>query len=308
MKIEQIVYFLDIAQTQSISRTAERYFISQQAVSDAMKRLEQEFSCQLLRRKKNGVALTEEGEMFWVEAKKMMEVYTALQLKINPKYKIKAGVRGRLNLVVHPRMYHLGLKDFLNHWQAKYPEIRISFFEGDTRQMMDSLEQQQADLGVLFTDEGWTQFAAEIREKMRMQTLYRDRVYVCYTAEHPLASVEKIELKMLGGFDMTCFAAQHNIHTYLKEAAKQQSANVYFCNDVATQCDLIKAGTAAGVLTGYEYRTLFKKEDQVLGRLLADELADIVMIFWPKTDDQPLLNLLMRELTAFYTLWGERLP
>ena len=81
MKIEQIVYFLDIAQTQSISRTAERYFISQQAVSDAMKRLEQEFSCQLLRRKKNGVALTEEGEMFWVEAKKMMEVYTALQLK-----------------------------------------------------------------------------------------------------------------------------------------------------------------------------------------------------------------------------------
>ena len=132
MKIEQIVYFLDIAQTQSISRTAERYFISQQAVSDAMKRLEQEFSCQLLRRKKNGVALTEEGEMFWVEAKKMMEVYTALQLKINPKYKIKAGVRGRLNLVVHPRMYHLGLKDFLNHWQAKYPEIRISFFEGDT--------------------------------------------------------------------------------------------------------------------------------------------------------------------------------
>ena len=64
MKIEQIVYFLDIAQTQSISRTAERYFISQQAVSDAMKRLEQEFSCQLLRRKKNGVALTEEAKCF----------------------------------------------------------------------------------------------------------------------------------------------------------------------------------------------------------------------------------------------------
>lgn len=42
MKTEQIKYFLDIAQTHSISRTAEHFFISQQAVSDAMKRLEDE--------------------------------------------------------------------------------------------------------------------------------------------------------------------------------------------------------------------------------------------------------------------------
>ncbi len=306
MKTEQLVYFLDIAQTQSISRTAERFFISQQAVSDAMKRLEQEFDCQLLRRKKNGVALTEAGEIFREEAKKIMESYMALQLKINPKHKTGEGISGKLNVIVHPRMYHLGFKDFLNRWQLKYPNIKISFLEGDNRQIIDSLKQRQIDAGVLFSNEGWESFAQEVREKMCLQTLYRDHVYVCFAPSHPLAGEEKIALSMLGKFDMTSFVTQHYINRYFEEAANHQAANVYFCNDVSTQCDLIKSGTAAGVLTEYEFRTLFKKEDKVCGRLLEDESTQIVLVYRPGAEKVPVLALLLAEIASFYENWGEQ--
>ena len=45
MKIEHIFYLNDIAQTHSISQTAQRFFISQQALSIAMKKLEDENRC-----------------------------------------------------------------------------------------------------------------------------------------------------------------------------------------------------------------------------------------------------------------------
>ena len=62
MNTDQIAYFIDIAKTGSINTTAKRMFSSQQAVSDAIKRMEQELGCTILERSKRGVSLTDDGK------------------------------------------------------------------------------------------------------------------------------------------------------------------------------------------------------------------------------------------------------
>ncbi|MBQ2860056.1 MAG: LysR family transcriptional regulator, partial [Peptococcaceae bacterium] len=42
MNIDQLKYFADLAKTNSITNTAKRMFISQQALSESIKRLENE--------------------------------------------------------------------------------------------------------------------------------------------------------------------------------------------------------------------------------------------------------------------------
>ena len=62
MRLEQLKCLLDIAHTGSITNTAQRLFISQQAVSKSIKQLERELGLELLIRTKTGVTLTNAGE------------------------------------------------------------------------------------------------------------------------------------------------------------------------------------------------------------------------------------------------------
>ena len=79
MKTEQIIYLNDIAKTQSISQTAQRFFISQQALSFSLKKLEEEFDTLFLNRSNHGVTLTQEGRLFLRKTQAMLDIYTDLK-------------------------------------------------------------------------------------------------------------------------------------------------------------------------------------------------------------------------------------
>ncbi|MBQ2004658.1 MAG: LysR family transcriptional regulator [Peptococcaceae bacterium] len=79
MNTDQIAYFIDIAKTGSINTTAKRMFSSQQAVSDAIKRMEQELGCTILERSKRGVSLTDDGKYVLQQVLPIMKQYQILQ-------------------------------------------------------------------------------------------------------------------------------------------------------------------------------------------------------------------------------------
>lgn len=70
MRIETIKYFLEIADSGSIRMTAQNHFISQQGLSDAIKKMEEELGTQLLIRSKRGVTLSSEGTEVYKYLKK----------------------------------------------------------------------------------------------------------------------------------------------------------------------------------------------------------------------------------------------
>ena len=79
MNTDQMAYLIDIAKTGSINTTAKRLFSSQQAISESIKRLENELNCVLLLRSKKGVALTEDGKYVLQQVSNMYEQYEELQ-------------------------------------------------------------------------------------------------------------------------------------------------------------------------------------------------------------------------------------
>lgn len=64
MKIVQLEYFCAVARLHSITQAAAELYVTQPAVSSAIKELEKEFNVSLFNRSKNHLTLTKEGELF----------------------------------------------------------------------------------------------------------------------------------------------------------------------------------------------------------------------------------------------------
>ena len=71
LRIEQLRYFLEVATSRSISTAAQNLFISQQALSTSLRKIEAELGLTLVVRSKTGIVLTEDGRLFAQYAIKM---------------------------------------------------------------------------------------------------------------------------------------------------------------------------------------------------------------------------------------------
>ncbi|HCA59578.1 MAG TPA: LysR family transcriptional regulator, partial [Blastocatellia bacterium] len=81
MHIESLKIFCDLVDLQSFSLAAERNFVTQSAVSQQIKALEERFNRQLLERVRGRreVRLTGAGEVFYREARTVLDAYDQLQ-------------------------------------------------------------------------------------------------------------------------------------------------------------------------------------------------------------------------------------
>ncbi|MBR3164582.1 MAG: LysR family transcriptional regulator, partial [Lachnospiraceae bacterium] len=109
MTITQVRYVCEIAKSGSMTKAANRFFISQPALSEQMKALEAELGCTLFRRTARGTELTEAGERFCREAEPVVRIWENFEhsctvLKEMPwgTARIGFGLRARSNGLFEP--------------------------------------------------------------------------------------------------------------------------------------------------------------------------------------------------------------
>lgn len=69
MELLQLRYFLDSAENENFSKTAEKYMVPASCVSIAVKKLEKELGCNLFDRQSNKIKLNENGRLFHASIK-----------------------------------------------------------------------------------------------------------------------------------------------------------------------------------------------------------------------------------------------
>ena len=73
MKIVQLEYFCAVCRYHSITQAAQKLYVTQPAISNAIRELEKEFSISLFTRTKNHMSLTKEGELFYQKANRLLD-------------------------------------------------------------------------------------------------------------------------------------------------------------------------------------------------------------------------------------------
>ena len=93
MTLQQLMYAITTADEKSINKTAQRFYVSQPAISDAIKDLEDEIGISIFERSNRGVTTTAEGADFIVYARQVVAQYDLLKERyIDKEQKIRFGV------------------------------------------------------------------------------------------------------------------------------------------------------------------------------------------------------------------------
>lgn len=134
MNTKNLEYFIKVVETGTFSKAAEESFISQSAISQAIKSLEEELGYKLLKRDKKGFELTESGKYIYLEGKNIINNIKEITnhaglISKNNNQNIRIGY-------VVNYGYH-ELKKALMLFNEKYPEIKIDI-KGGTHDVVSS--------------------------------------------------------------------------------------------------------------------------------------------------------------------------
>lgn len=154
MDINHLHYLVDVAQTKSITLSAKRLFISQQGLSQIMLRLENDFKVPLLNRHRQGVTLTEAGEVVVEKAKEILYKYEELlhsvqiYSSVNPQ-----NLSGKLNISVVPFISINLLPEVLDVYHRQFPAVEVHIQEKQPDHIINDINSCNVDIGLLILPE-----------------------------------------------------------------------------------------------------------------------------------------------------------
>ena len=150
MRLEQLQYFLEIADGKSISKTAEDHYISQSAVSESLKKLEQEVGVSLLNKHNSRVTVSLAGQEFYNVAKSILNTWQD-GLHTMQKYQnihfdqLKKTLCISISHGISSDIFY----DLLIKLQTNCPNINITVSEKDFYNCICSVANGQSDFSIV---------------------------------------------------------------------------------------------------------------------------------------------------------------
>ncbi len=136
--------FYTVVKHGSMSLAAKELFISQPAVSMAIKQLEKELGSVLLIRTKNGVKASVEGQVLLSYLENAFKLIDIAQEKHRQTVHLEAG---EINIGASDTLSRHFLLPYLEKFNAEYPGINIRVTNRTTSETMQLLKSGQVDIG-----------------------------------------------------------------------------------------------------------------------------------------------------------------
>ena len=133
-KLEHYRVFCKVVQNKSFSKAAQDLFLSQPAVSQAVRQLEEQLGTQLLLRSSKKVELTAEGKLLYEYARSALGLLESAEHQLGGLHELKVG---QLRLAAGDITARHLLLPALEHFHQLYPQVHLSIFN---RTSMGSLE------------------------------------------------------------------------------------------------------------------------------------------------------------------------
>ena len=186
--------FCDITETGSFSRAAKLHLLTQSAVSQQLKNLEQSLGCVLIGRGHHRMQLTAAGLVFYRTAKKILANYEEMLGRI------RTLVRKTPGDIRITTIYSVGtyvLQPYVAGFIRKHPDIHISMDYQKATRIYDDIIRERADLSIM----AWPARQRGI-EAFFFGT--EEMVLIC-PKRHPLMREPALELRHLAGHDFIAF-------------------------------------------------------------------------------------------------------
>lgn len=196
MNLSQLYYFRKLAELQHYTKAAKELYISQPALSDAIKSLERELGVPLFKREGRNVRLTRYGREF---ADYVGRALRELDRGVEVMHEYTGKLSGTLKVGALYTVTGDYLPSLIEAFHEKYSaEVHFEIMQGFSNPLIQGLKDDRYD--IVFAAKGFEEEPALCFEPVSVQ-----EVVIAVNEEHPLASKDKIQLEDLVG---------HNVITY----------------------------------------------------------------------------------------------
>lgn len=143
MLLRQMKYFLAVADCKSFSEAAEQCYISQSAISQQMKVLEDELGAELIKRSNRRFQLTDIGEYFYSRSKEIVKETEALKEQIR---KMQSTQNKQFRIGCRNGYLVRRICTAMNSFLADNPDVSMEVVYGDHDELMAMLHRGEVDM------------------------------------------------------------------------------------------------------------------------------------------------------------------
>jgi len=196
MHIETLKVFCDLVDLESFSLAAERNLVTQSAVSQQIRTLEEKFKRRLLERLRGRreVKLTPAGEVFYRESQNVLAAYDQLQENLR-------GVVGKIGGTVKvSTIYSVGLHELpakVREFMTKFPTAKIDLEYSRTTRVVRDVMNGTVELGVVAFPEP--------RRGLTITSMPDNRLVLIAPLDHKFAGRKKVKVTDLHSEDFVLF-------------------------------------------------------------------------------------------------------
>jgi DNA-binding transcriptional LysR family regulator len=209
MEIRQLKYFLAVAERMHFTSAAAALHVSQPALSQQIRMLEEEIGVKLLERTNRRVQLTPAGAAFRIRAQAALRetVEAASDAR-----QVERGEGGNISIGFVTTAAVMILPKLLELFCSRYPDAGVSLHELDPRAQLEALEEKRIAVG-------FTSVPSSL-PSLECRCLTREPLIVALPQKHPAARRRTLDLKHLSEerFLLPPRGLLHGIHEEIMQA------------------------------------------------------------------------------------------
>ncbi|MGO9057420.1 MAG: LysR family transcriptional regulator [Candidatus Binataceae bacterium] len=188
MHIETLKVFCDIIESGSFSFAASQNFVTQSAVSQQVRSLEEKYDCRLIERGRTGVKPTDAGQLLYTAGKEIVRRFMELENRLR---EIGSVVGGSIRVGT---VYSVGLHElpaYLTEFLRSYPAVNVHLEYLRANKIYEDLIEGKIDLGVV---------AYPAKRSQIVSIAFRhDELVLVVPPDSPLAKSNRVSFSQLEG-------------------------------------------------------------------------------------------------------------
>lgn len=210
MEVDQLRYFLRVAERGNFTRAAEELMISQPALSRSIQKLEEELGQPVFERKTRSVALTEAGKLLQSRAQQVLTLLADTKAEISDD-----GQSGQIRVGAIPTIAPFFLPDLLRQFSAEFPKASLIVQEDTTDHLLKRCTQGEIDLAII---------ALPVPAKyLEVEELFEEELFLVLPPDHPLVNKPHIRLNDIKSYPFVLLDEAHCLSDNIVSFCRQRS-------------------------------------------------------------------------------------
>lgn len=226
--------FIRVAERGSFTQTANELYISQPAVSRAIKALEDELKVKLFfRDKRNGLILTDAGEKILLLARQMADNENRIY---QTAFRENNFLGGKVRVASMPILTSVILSKVIFRFRQKYPYVTLELMEGSSSEIRKAVEEHKVDFG----------FTSSPFGNLDRRVMFTDRMVAVSREQND--NQKPIDLTVDTEKYILCRAGYETVIEELN-AQRVKLEHCFIVQQAETVINLVKEGNGTGILS-----------------------------------------------------------